>query len=475
MTELSQLQSSHDPAAPDADEPKGPGSASRERLSLGVIWIYCLPTVGIGMMGLLFTMYLMKFSTDVLGIAPAAMGTLFALSRFWDAVSDPMAGYLSDRTTAKIGRRRSWMLASALPLAVGIVCLWSPPVGISGITLVLWMAGALLLYETASTAYFIPHGALGVELTPNYHERTRLFGYRHVITALGLLLGLAAFWLIDTAEDTRSAAFWVSVVGGSLIAGLILFSTARLRERTDFQGRGGTAAFASFRDVVRNPHARLLLIVYGIETFGVASIAMLVPYLTEYVFQAKELTIPIIACYFVPQFIFTPFWITLSRRVGKKSLWVFSMAVTACAFSAFFIVPEEPSVWVFILAGLLGLAGGAGAVAAPSIKADIIDFDELETGERKEGAYLAVWNFVRKAAGGLTAIITGFALELADFTPNAEQTETAKLVIRLLFSLVPGGCYAVGTLLFMRFRFNEAEHAEVRAALDARAMDRRDP
>ncbi|MBW2444512.1 MAG: MFS transporter [Deltaproteobacteria bacterium] len=473
-----------DPARPPvtaesvAEAPIHAGAAPADpadRLPIGLIWTYCLPTLGIGMMGLLFAMYLMKFSTDVLGIAPAAMGMLFALSRFWDAVSDPMAGYLSDRTTSRLGRRRSWMYASALPLALGVVCLWSPPTGLSGTLLVLWMGAALLLYETASTAYYIPHGALGVELASNYHERTRLFGYRHVITAFGLSLGLVAFWVVDNAEETRAAAFWVSVVGGLIIAALILFSTARLPERSDFQGRGGTAAFSSFRDVVRNPHARLLLIVYGIETFGVSSIAMLVPYLTEYVLHAKELTIPIIACYFVPQFIFTPFWIALSRRVGKKSIWVFSMGVTACSFSAFFIVPEEPSVWIFVLAGLLGLAGGAGAVAAPSIKADIIDYDELKTGERKEGAYLAVWNFVRKAAGGLTAILTGFALQLADFTPNEEQSDAAKTVIRLLFSLVPGGCYAVGTLIFMRFRFNEAEHAEVRSELNARARANRNP
>ncbi len=460
-----------DPASsppPAEPAPSVDGAGEREHLSTQVIWTYCAPTLGIGAVGLLFTMYLMKYSTDVLHIAPATMGTLFALSRFWDAISDPMAGYLSDRTTSALGRRRSWMLASAIPLGVGVVCLWSPPPGVSGVALVLWMAGAMLLYETAQTAFLIPYGALGVELTPNYHERTRLFGYRHITQAVGLALGLVAFQVVDGAADTRTAALGASVVMGVGIAWMIRASTLRLRERTDFQGRGGARILSSFRDVVANPHARLLLFVYGIETFGVSSIAMLVPYLSEYVLDAKELTVPIVACYFVPQFAFTPGWIALARRTGKKALWVFSMALTCGAFTSFFFVPERPSVWLFAIVILLGVAAGAGAVAAPAIKADIIDWDEYETGERKEGAYLAVWNFVRKAAGGLTAILTGFALQWADFKPNQEQSESAKLVIRVLFSLVPGFCYAIGTLLFVRFRFNEAEHAAVRAALAER-------
>ncbi len=439
-----------------------------ERLATSVIWLYCLPTMGIGVTGLLFSMYLMKYSTDVLLIAPATMGVIFGVSRFWDAVSDPMVGYMSDLTRSSMGRRRVWMLASALPVGIGIFGLWSPPESLGPVAIVVWMVVALLLYETASTAFFVPHGALGVELTPNYHERTRLFGYRHLLTAFGLIAGLGVFQWVSSAEDIRTAAFWMSIICGGGVAGLIFYSSLRLRERPDYQGRGGTAFKATFTDVVRNPHARVLLFVYGIETFGVASIAMLVPYVTEYGFGAKEITVPLIASYFVPQFALTPMWIALSRRFGKKPLWLGAMIVTMLAFAGFFFLPERVTVWLFLLAGLLGFAGGCGAVVAPSINADIVDWDEMQTGERKEGAYLALWNFVRKAAGGLTAVLTGFALSLANFEPNVEQTDEVKLVIRVLFSIVPATCYLIGAIVFARFAFNEKEHAEVRRLLDER-------
>ncbi len=463
--------------APPKPSPALPSSAAgAERLSRRVLWLYSLPRIGIGIMGILFATYLMKFATDVLLIAPAAMGTLIAASRLWDAVSDPMVGYLSDRTRSPMGRRRSWMFGAAVPMGLGLVLIWSPPAGLGAVGLVVWMGLALLVYETASTAFFIPHGALGVELTPSYHERTRLFGWGHMIGALGMVLGLASLQLMNTAEDKRSFAFGLSIVAGTVVAAIILWSTRRLPERADYQGRGGRGGLTPFADVFRNRHARLLLIVFGIETFGAASIGMLVPYLVEYVIPMRELMVPLLAAYIVPQFALTPLWIALARRFGKKRLWIFSMLLSATAFAGFFPIRETgPLIW--ILAFALGVAGGCGAVVAPSVKADVIDYDEFQSGERKEGAYLAIWNLVRKSSASLTAFVTGWALQISGFEPGVEQNEDAKLAIRALFSLLPASCYLVGTLLFARFAFNEREHAEVRAELEARraSRDRQSP
>ena len=116
-----------------------------EKLSQEVIWTYSIPRIGFGIMGFLFSTYLMKFSTDVLLIAPAVMGGIIAASRFWDAISDPMVGYLSDRTRSPLGRRRVWMFASAIPVGLGIVMMWSPPTAIEGVWLIVWVATALLV------------------------------------------------------------------------------------------------------------------------------------------------------------------------------------------------------------------------------------------------------------------------------------------------------------------------------------------
>jgi len=420
----------------------------------------------------MFATYLMKFSTDVLLIAPAVMGVLLASSRMWDAVSDPVVGYLSDNTRSTIGRRRVWLYVAAIPMGMGMVMMWSPPLSLAGWLLVFWMAFALFLYETASTAFYVPHGALGVELTPNYHERTRLFGYTHMISAIGLIIGLGFLQFMNMAEDKRAMAFYLSLIAGITVASLIVISTRHLPERTDYQGRGGANVFNSFADVFRNPHARLLLLMYAIETFGASSIALLVPYLVEYVIPMQTYMVLLLVTFVVPQFAFTPFFIRLSKKVGKKNLWFGAMLVAASQFilAFFLITPGEFSYLIWFGTFIFGMCSGAGAVVAPSIKADIIDFDEYQTGERKEGAYLAVWNLIRKAAGSVVALLTGLVLQLTGFVPNVVQSYEIQLWILGLFSLLPGLCYLAGAIIWYRFSFNETEHAAVREALESRVQ-----
>ena len=125
--------------------------------------------------------------------------------------------------------------------------------------------------------------------------------------------------------------------------------------------------------------------------------------------------------------------------------------------------------WIILMAVFAGLANGCGGTLGPSVTGDVIDYDEYQTGERKEGAYFAAWNFVQKSALGVMLLLTGFVLEFSGFVPNTEQTMTVKLAMVTLYGLFPLVCYAVGVALFTRFRLDEAAHADIRAALDARA------
>ena len=145
------------------------------------------------------------------------------------------------------------------------------------------------------------------------------------------------------------------------------------------------------------------------------------------------------------------------------------MVSSGAFFGLFWLDGPGPQIWIYAFSA--GAAAGCAAVVAPAIKADVIDYDEYATGERKEGAYLAVWNLVRKSSASVTAFVTGIALQLAGFEPNVEQTETAQLVMRAVFGLLPAACYVIGAVLFLRFRFNETEHSEIRRALGKRAAN----
>jgi GPH family glycoside/pentoside/hexuronide:cation symporter len=151
------------------------------------------------------------------------------------------------------------------------------------------------------------------------------------------------------------------------------------------------------------------------------------------------------------------------------------MAAMSFAFGALFFAGPGDWLYVACLALLAGVGGGCGAVVAPSIQADVIDWDELRTGERKEGAYFAVWEFVRKGAFGVTAGMTGLALGATGFQPGVTQDPATLLALRALFGLFPGLCFLLGTVLFLRrFHFGQAEHAAVMEALAARRAGRPD-
>jgi GPH family glycoside/pentoside/hexuronide:cation symporter len=456
-------------ARASAEAPAPAAAIDTERLSWSAILDYVAPTFGLGFMFLLIAIYLMKFATDVLGMSAAVVGTILFFGRsVWDSVADPIAGYLSDRTKTRMGRRRPWLLASALPLGVTFVLLFTPPRDASPGFVIAWMSAMVVLFYTATTVFIIPHTALGAELTNNYHDRTRIFGGRHIGWTLGSFAAIAGLVALNKSTDARVTVTALAIGAGLITALLVVWTVVRMRERPEYQGRGAENPYAAFRDVWRNPHARLLLLVFGIESLGGATIGVLTPYVAQYVVKRPDAAPAVIAVYMVANVLFVPMWLPLSRRFGKKELWLAAMVLTALSFGSMFLLTEGSLVLMTVLAFSAGTAAGCGAMMGPSIQADVIDWDEHATGERKEGAYFAAWNFVFKVATGLTNALTGYVLTFSGYVPNVDQTEGVKLTILALYALFPMACYLIGGVMFARFKLNEAGYSAIRRELDAR-------
>jgi len=448
-----------------------------DRVSWRTVIAYGAPAAGAGYMYLLLSLYVMKFATDILLIAPAVMGVIYSMSRIWDAVSDPLVGYLSDRTTTSLGRRRTWILASTLPIAGGFYMVFAPPAGLDADGLKIWMGVAVIGFYSAMTLFFVPHLSLGAELSDNYHERSRMFGARHAAYIIGSILSLASLQLLINEEfteggDVRALAADLAVVAVLIMIGLVIFAVVRLRERPEFQGRVQSGPIKAFRDVWQNPHARLLLVVTFIEHVGSSAIAALTLYVTHYVVGAPTWAPFII----FPSSLSVPLWLPLSRRFGKIKVWMAGMLLTGVSFGAMFLLVYIDDlttrlVWIIAMAVFAGLANGCGGTLGPSVQGDVIDYDEHLTGERKEGAYFAAWNFVQKSALGLMLLLTGFVLEFSGFTPNTEQTETVKFAMVTLYGLFPLVCYLIGAYLFSKFKLTEEVHQEIRTALDTKAAN----
>jgi Na+/melibiose symporter-like transporter len=442
------------------------------RPSLATVLLWGGPTIGYAFALLFVATYFLKFATDVLLLAPGIVGLLFGLARVWDAVADPIMGQLSDATRARSGRRRPWMYASIPFIALFFAMLWYPPQALGGTALVAWTTVALFGFYTAYTAYAIPHASLGAELSSDHHDRSRVFGVRHVAFVLGVFCAFGLLQLVELAPDKRAAAREAGLAAALAMGAVLLLPPLFLRERPEHRGRGAESTAASLRDVWHNPHARLLLIVSFIESLGGGVLGVLSPYIAEYVLRRPETVAFIPAFFVVASVVSVPAWLRLSRRFGKKRVWLWAMWATAFSFGATMLAGEGDVALLCALMTVAGIAGGCGGAVGSSLVADVVDWDEHATGQRKEGAYTAGAAFAQKAAVGLTVSVVGFALQASGFRPNVEQAEGALWALKGIFGGAPLVAYAIGALLFTRFQFDEHEHARLRAELDRRAMQR---
>ncbi|MDJ0789339.1 MAG: MFS transporter [Myxococcota bacterium] len=454
------------------EEPAPAPALEEERVPTSRIVIYASPLLGVFMGGMLINFYLLKFATDVLLLGPALMGSILLGARVWDAVTDPLVGWLSDRTRSRFGRRRPWFLASALPFAASLVMLWSPPESLGDAALGAWIAVAVLLFYTTYTTFRVPHMALGAELSRGYHDRTRVFGISQAIESVGMLSAAGVLVLLERADDPRSFARWLSVGIAIVGASSMIAATLSLRERSAFQGRGGTRPWRAFADVLRNPHSRLLIAIFLAEQLGFSALVVLLPYLSDYLLQTPGDTGLYLFGAIGAAFASIPVWVHLSRRFGKKPMWLMSVVIKMAAFAVSMTLGEGDGAIFLGVTIAFGFMHGCGSVVGPSLKADVVDWDEAQTGERKEGAYFATWNFAQKGAGGVSVWLVGMMLALTGFVPNAEQSPETLDGMRLLAGGLPLALHVVAVIFIARFSFGEEEHRAARERALERATQR---
>ena len=448
-------------------EASSPGDAPA--LRLGAVLRYALPAAPTGFAALLIQIYFLKYATDVLLLGPAALGWVIGLARVWDAVCDPAIGHLSDRTRSRLGRRRPWMLAGCLPLGAAFLCLWSPPQALAGPGLTLWVGAALLVFYTAYTMVDMTHIALGAELSPDYHERTLIFGVRRFLIGAGSLGTVAAVAAFDLGGAPRAAGLVAGAAGAALMIAATLYSVAVLREPPEHQAHSSASFRGSLADVARNPHARLLLAIALLQQAGIASLVSALPFYSDYAIATPGSTSLYIASFMIASLIGVPFWLRIAPLYEKRRLFTLAMAGVGLSISTIAFVGEGQA-WLAAAIAFLGGLGSAGCDAlGPSIQADVIDYDELRTGQRKEGAYFAVWAFVAKLAGALAVAWTGFLLDALGFVPGVAQSDGVRFGLRMLTAFAPAALFLSGVLLFLRFQLGASEHARIRAALAERA------
>jgi GPH family glycoside/pentoside/hexuronide:cation symporter len=441
-------------------------STSLQKLSKKEIISYGLPRFGSAIMFLSVVIYLPKFYTDDLMLNPGLIGLTFLLGRFWDAVTDPVMGHVSDRTRTRWGRRRPYFVISAIPTAIAYYMLWSPPVGLEGLRLFAFVTAAYLLTYTFWTVFSIPYNSLGAEMTMDYHERTVLTGVREMLGVLGTLAATIAPPIFAAKFGKAQGYSFLSILVGLITVIFIFIAFFNVRENPEFQKKAQIPVKEGMKALAANRPFRILVVVFVIALMGNSLVPILTLYVADYVVKMPKIAPVIILSYLLMAALSIIMWTRLSRRIGKKETWSYALVMSSLVFLAStYYHTGTWRIWIF-LAALAGFGYGCTYALAYSMMADVIDLDELETGHRREGVYFGVWFLLEKGAVGLTAFIGLQAIGLMGYVPNVEQPLRVFWTIKFLYSILPTICFGVGYLLLRSYPITQAEHARIREKIE---------
>jgi len=435
---------------------------------------YAAPAFALAVVGIPVYVYIPKFYTDVIGVHISALGIILLIVRLFDAVTDPAIGLISDRLNTRFGRRRPFIAVGAVFTAAAILLLFNPP-QMNSDAATLWFMVLIFLLFLCWTVVIVPYEALGPELTFDYDERTTLFSVRDGALIAGTLAAAAspaaAKWLLnipDTPDGERTTFFALSLVYSPLILAACLWCIMAFREKA-LQISTSTDNFIKrIMSSLKNRPFRILLISYTISAVGNNLPATLILYYVEYVLHSPRADL-FLLLYFATGILFLPMWVLGSGKVGKKSVWLTSMALnTGAFFGVFFLGPGDELLYG-VLVFLSGIGFGATLAIPSAIQADVIDYDELITGERREGLYIGLWSISKKLAAAV-GVGAGLALLGASgYVPNIRQTDSVVMTLRVLYALVPCLCNTVGFIIALYFPLSGEIHREIREAIDRRS------
>ncbi len=425
------------------------------------------------------------FLTNVVGLNAGLAGSIWLVGRLWDAINDPLVGSLSDRLSSRWGRRRPFLLIGAIPFALSFFLMFVVPPFSSTAALVAYYSIIFLLYDTLYTLVNVPYLALVPELADGYDERSSLTGWRTAFSFLGQLVTAGAFKLLAEqvfapwfggGPDALRMGYMVAAGLWSLTMALPFIVLAlTIREPDNKPVESPVRPLENMREVFSNKPFRIAALIYLLcFSTGDIILIVLVRYLIDYVQVQPGLDNLVLATVLGSSLLSIPLVLALMRRTDKRAAYLINISFMVSVLAVGAFLPPDGQNLVFIGAALAGV-GFAGMTIIPwAIVADVIDVDELRTGERREGLYTGYLVFLRKLATGILVFGAGQLLNAAGFVSTTTGSEfiiqpgAALNAMRFLVTVVPAVALTLSLLLAWRFPLDREMYEEIHRQLEER-------
>ncbi len=445
------------------------------------LWLY--PAVAFAV----FNMYL--------GIEPWLVGLALTLIRVWDAIVDPIVGWLSDNLRSRYGRRRPFILIAGIlsGLCLPLLFMVSPSwveIKFLGISVVFWyMIFSTMFYIPIISAFTVPYYSLGAEMSPCYEERTSIMSYRSMAQKIAELgnfyalrfTNLAWFLIPGTTEKNtlRGIQVYTSILGLVMaVFAIIIFFRVKERyyEQVVVSIKERISIFSSFGETLRCHPFRQMVIMGGAFTLGTSMVGSLGYYATVFYVSSGDKIVGdnwqfwMGVAFMVGGLIGVPTFATLSHKIGKRRASVAACCVGICGYGGSWFLYTPAIQWLQTTASfLMGMSAAALWMLHSSIGADIVDYDEINTHERREGSFTACASYILKLGNSLGYYVSGLILTWSGFTWQL-KVQAAETIFWIRFSLatLPILGLIVAIIFVLRMPLTKEKTQEIRRILEDR-------
>lgn len=439
---------------------KDGGLSNRQLLS------YAWLEMPLSMVATPMALFVAPFYSRDLGLSLAAVGTIIMLARISDVLTDPLIGQLSDRTRSTLGRRKPWILAGAPLLLLSVWMLFAPQGPVTNLYFAVWLVALWLGW----TFMNIPFYAWGAELSPDYHERTRITSFRTAIGIVGTLIAivvplLTGLWLgygYAVAESLHVIAMCATVA--LVIGALLLWNVP---EGAPVESRR-ISLLEGLRLMWSNGPFKRLMLGFTIAALGPAIGGPLYILFVVHVLEANVASNLVLLVFYVANLLGVVLWGAVARKVGKRKAWLMGMTTVIIAQPGYWALGPGDLYWMMVVFFLLGIGIGSFTALPAAMKADVIDLDRLRSGEDRTGLFFSVWSLAQKLVLAFAAGIVLNLLALFDFQAAGENGPTQIMALRVIFVVLPVICYLGAFAIMWGYPITEVRHRRLMGLLQRR-------
>ena len=444
--------------------------------------------LGYGATGQTLSSFVMFYGTSVLGLSGAIVGIIIAITSFWDGVSDPLVGYLSDRTKSKVfGRRLGHMLFATFTLAINNILLWSCPESANKGFAAMWLLFFLLTQETFNTFFATPYSALCIDIAPDYNDQTNMQGFKTIFSIFGMILPsvLMSFFMPGgQGQFDRSGYVKIALVNSAIVVvcgiAAILGTIRRVHSMPNYQfglleeqkeKRGFKKILLGYVETFKKKDFRIVMLGYSTCLVAMVFLSSVGMHLFTFCYHFSGLQIStLMICLFGGAIVSQPIWVNVVKKYDKKQTLIFALCIILFGIGfmsttfLFRMYCSQDLMFWFVAPSLFfsGLGAGALYCLPHSMYADVVTMEQFKTGQNNAGRYTGYYTFTYNFSNSIALLFVGLLLQVVGFN-SAEPVQTLDVQVGLGKIVFFGSAIAltIAILIFSNYSLKRADVLKV--------------